>query len=80
MYCAVSTGLEQCKAEGEIDVFQVVKAIRMNKAGAITNLVQKQFVIIMMLLTVDNVQDQYSSIYQVLERYLEETSLYDNFK
>ena len=39
MYCAVSNALEQCKTEGAVDVFQVTKAIRMQKPGAVTTLV-----------------------------------------
>ena len=39
VYCSVSIGLEQCKTEGVIDVFQVIKAVRMNKPGAVTTLV-----------------------------------------
>ena len=40
VYCAVSIALEQCKAEGIVDVFQVTKAIRMHKPGAVTTLVK----------------------------------------
>ena len=40
MYCAISNALEQCKAEGVVDVFQVVKAIRMQKPGAVTTQVK----------------------------------------
>ena len=39
VYCSVSIALEQCKTEGVIDVFQVIKGIRMNKLGAVTTLV-----------------------------------------
>ena len=40
MYCAVSIALEQCKAEGVLDVFQVTKALKRSKPGAVTTLVQ----------------------------------------
>ena len=36
MYCAISNALEQCKAEGVVDVFQTVKGVRMQKPGAVT--------------------------------------------
>ena len=36
MYCAISNALEQCKAEGAVDVFQTVKGVRMQKPGAVT--------------------------------------------
>ena len=39
VYCSVSIALEQCKTEGVIDVFQVIKGVRMNKPGAVTTLV-----------------------------------------
>ena len=35
VYCAISNVIEQCKTERELDVFQTVKAIRMNKQGII---------------------------------------------
>ena len=41
VYCAVNNALEQCKAEGELDIFQSTKAIRMHKPGAVTTLVSK---------------------------------------
>ena len=36
LYCAISNALEQCKAEGVVDVFQAVKGVRMQKPGAVT--------------------------------------------
>ncbi len=39
VYCAVSTAIEQCNTEREVDVFQIVKAIRINQPGAIPELV-----------------------------------------
>ena len=39
VFCSVSIALEQCKTEGVIDVFQVIKGFRMNKTGAVTTLV-----------------------------------------
>ena len=39
VYCAVSNSIEQCKAEGVIDVFQAVKLLRMNKPGAVNSIV-----------------------------------------
>ena len=35
MYCAISNALEQCKAEGVVDVFQAVKGVRMQKPAAV---------------------------------------------
>ena len=39
VYCSVSIALEQCKRKGVIDVFQVIKGVRMNKPGAVSTLV-----------------------------------------
>ena len=39
VYCAVSIALEQCKAEGVVDVFQVTKGLKRSKPGAITTIV-----------------------------------------
>ncbi|XP_019855327.1 PREDICTED: receptor-type tyrosine-protein phosphatase F-like isoform X2 [Amphimedon queenslandica] len=40
VYCSVSIALEQCKAEGIVDVFQVTKTVRRTKPGAVTTLEQ----------------------------------------
>ncbi|XP_019858334.1 PREDICTED: receptor-type tyrosine-protein phosphatase S-like [Amphimedon queenslandica] len=61
VYCSVSIGLEQCKAEGVVDVFQVTKAVRRSKPGAVTTL------------------EQYTSIYDVIDMYLQMNSMYGNF-
>ena len=39
VYCSISIALEQCKTEGIIDVFQVTKAVKRSKPGAVTTLV-----------------------------------------
>ena len=39
MYCVISNAIEQCKAEGVVDVFQATKAVRLHKPGAVTTLV-----------------------------------------
>ena len=39
VYCSVSIALEQCKTEGVIDVFQVIKTVKRSKPGAVTTLV-----------------------------------------
>ena len=46
LYCSVSIALEQCKAEGVVDVFQVTKAIRRSKPGAVTTLVYTPYIIV----------------------------------
>ena len=39
MFCAIATTIERCKTEGVVDVFQVVKALRVQKPGAVRNVV-----------------------------------------
>ena len=39
MFCAIATTIERCKTEGVVDVFQVVKALRVHKPGAVHNVV-----------------------------------------
>ena len=49
VYCSVSIAPEQCKAEGVVDVFQVTKAIRRSKPGAVTTLVYTPYIIVYQL-------------------------------
>ena len=37
--CHIATTIERCKTEGVVDVLQVVKALRMQKPGAVCNVV-----------------------------------------
>ena len=39
MFCAITTTIERCKTEGVVDVFQVVKAMRTHKPGAVRTVV-----------------------------------------
>ena len=39
MFCAIATTIERCKTEGVVDVFQVVKALRARKPGAVRTVV-----------------------------------------
>ena len=40
MFCAIATTIDRCKTEGVVDVFQVVKALRIHKPGAVLNVVR----------------------------------------
>ena len=51
VYCSVSIALEQCKAEGVVDVFQVTKAVRRSKPGAVTTLVYTRGTSVLMILS-----------------------------
>ena len=39
MFCAIATIIDRCKTEGVVDVFQVVKALRVQKPGGVPTLV-----------------------------------------
>ena len=39
MFCAIVNTIERCKTEGVVDVFQVVKALRVQKPGAVSTVV-----------------------------------------
>ena len=39
MFCSVATTIDRCKTEGVVDVFQVVKALRIHKPGAVLTVV-----------------------------------------
>ena len=39
VFCAITTTIEKCKTEGVVDVFQVVKAMRVQKPGAVRTVV-----------------------------------------
>ena len=41
MFCAIATTIERCKTEGVVDVFQVVKALRVQKPGAVPTVVSE---------------------------------------
>ena len=41
MFCAIATTVERCKTEGVVDVFQVVKALRVQKPGAVSTVVSE---------------------------------------
>ena len=43
MFCAIATTIDRCKTEGVVDVFQVVKALRIHKPGAVLNVVSQQY-------------------------------------
>ena len=40
-FCAIATTIERCKTEGVVDVFQVVKALRVQKPGAVPTVVSE---------------------------------------
>ena len=86
MFCAIATTIERCKTEGVVDVFQVVKALRVQKPGAVRNVVSIMYshyiplyccygVIILYLCE----QLQYRIIFEAVLEYLDSFALYSNF-
>ena len=57
MFCAIATTIERCKTEGVVDVFQVVKALRVQKPGAVHTVVSTSLSSI-----VDQTPGQYFSL------------------
>ena len=52
MFCAIATTIERCKTEGVVDVFQVVKALRAQKPGAVRTVVINIYVSIIIVLII----------------------------
>ena len=44
MFCAIATTIDHCKTEGVVDVFQVVKALRIHKPGAVLTVVSSAII------------------------------------
>ncbi|CAI8021857.1 Receptor-type tyrosine-protein phosphatase alpha [Geodia barretti] len=60
MFCAILTTIERCKTEGVVDVFQVVKALRVQKPGAVLTVGQYMTVFEAVLVFLDSF-DTYSN-------------------
>ena len=43
MFCSLVNAIEVCKSEGVVDVFQVVKALRIQKPGAVPTAVNNLY-------------------------------------
>ena len=41
MFCAMASVIDRCKTEGVVDVFQAVKALRVQKPGAVPTVVSQ---------------------------------------
>ena len=89
MLCAIATTIERCKTEGVVDVFQVVKALRVQKPGAIPNVVSNHYHSLYWLVpgTGDDViftcfhtQVNFKLIFDTILVYLESFNTYANFQ
>ena len=67
MFCAIATTIERCKTEGVVDVFQVVKALRVQKPGAVRSGI---------LLSPLSLQVQYQTVFEAV---LDSFDTYSNF-
>ena len=78
MFCAMATVIDRCKTEGVVDVFQVVKALRVQKPGAVPTLVSAScsFVYVLILST----QGNYRTIFEVVVNFLDSFDTYANFQ
>ena len=79
MFCAIATTIERCKTEGVVDVFQVVKALRVQKPGAVANVVSRMSFILCLQqilgdFDISLFQMQYKTIFDAISAYLDSRS------
>ena len=84
MFCAIATTIERCKTEGVVDVFQVVKALRVQKPGAVRTVVRTAWYLpytlpISLSIHFIFLQVQYQVIFEALLVFLDSFSTYANF-
>ena len=79
IFCAVATTIERCKTEGVVDVFQVVKAMRAQKPGAIQTLVRMGDVYCINFMYFLLLQEQYHSIFAGILVFVDSFETYSNF-
>ena len=86
MFCAIATTIERCKTEGVVDVFQVVKALRVQKPGAVPTVVSGCMSIVHIwrgyceFFCFPLMQDNYKHIFDTILVYLESFDTYTNFQ
>ena len=80
MFCAIATTIERCKTEGVVDVFQVVKALRVQKPGAVPTVVSEAFPNVWRNGHVCNVAYVYQLVFDATLVYLESFDTYANFQ
>ena len=84
MFCAIATTIDRCKCESVVDVFQVVKAQRIQKPGVVLTVVSTPpplpFSLHCELVCLSLPQDQYQFVFEAVLKYLESFETYSNFK
>ena len=83
MFCAIATTIERCKTEGVVDVFQVVKALRVQKPGAVQTVVRLNGIHVVLLhlssLPPALFQEQYRTVFEAVVVFLDSFETYSNF-
>ena len=79
MFCAIATTIERCKTEGVVDVFQVVKALRVQKPGAVPTVVSTRPHSALTLPSLSLVQGQYETVFEAVLVFLDSFDTYSNF-
>ena len=79
MFCAIATTIERCKTEGVVDVFQVVKALRVQKPGAVRTVVCRCMISSLFCLMKIPLQMQYGLIFNAVLVFLDSFDTYANF-
>ena len=80
MFCAIVTTIERCKTEGVVDVFQVVKALRVHKPGTVLTVVgYLSTLMYFAIFYLAFFQTQYHLLFEVILAYLDSFDTYCNF-
>ena len=79
MFCAIATTIERCKTEGVVDVFQVVKALRVQKPGAVRTVVCTCMISALFCFMNIPLQMQYRLIFNAVLVFVESLDTYANF-
>ena len=79
MFCAIATIIDRCKTEGVVDVFQVVKALRVQKPGAVPTLVSHQLPLYGDTI-IHYAQANYKTLFDVSLKFLDSFDTYANFQ
>ena len=90
MYCAIHNAVEQCKAEGVVDVFQTVKGVRMHKPGVVSTVVSTEqstewlyymcteLHVCQSVVFLPTLQEQYANTYEVVKAFIDLNNYYQN--
>ena len=80
MFCAIVTTIERCKTEGVVDVFQVVKALRVQKPGSVLTVVSTTGCYSVSKHCIVLLQEQYQDVFSAVLSFLDSFDTYANFQ